>query len=998
MERQKKRWEDEALIMMGREDAVSDFNHSNEYGCSINLNGEWKFKFLEAPEYSPIHFFGSDFDDTDWDVISVPSCWQRKGYGKNHYTDVWYLFPINPPFVPSENPTGIYRRNFNISSELINQKNILRFDGVSSAYDIWINGEHVGYSKVSRLGSSFDISKYIISGENQLTVRVYQWSDGTYLECQDMWWLSGIFRDVTLISMPNDGIKDVIVKADYDSQQHKGLLDLSVQVYENNNVRVCSEIINTDGNVILSKALKADKDYYKLQTEMPDIIPWSAEKPNLYKLSVTVFKNDKAIDSTVIDIGFRRVSVENGKILINGTSVLFNGVNMHDFSPMNGLTVDKDIVEDDIKLMKCHNINAIRCAHYPKASFFYSLCDKYGLYVIDEADLENHGFEWIEHYKWINEEKSWEGAYVDRAERMVKEHINHPSIIMWSLGNESSTGANLTAEAEAIRKLDSTRLTHYEGDANADISDVYSTMYTRLDGMLKIAEGNDAHGKPHILCEYGHSMGVGPGNLEEYQHLFTTYERLHGGFIWEWYDQGLLEKDKNGNNVYRYGGDYGDTPNNSNFCLDGLLAPDRSISTGLKNYKQIISPFKAYAKNIESGEICVLNNNSFADSSDISLIYKIWQDEIVIAEGKITELNIMPHSQKNIIIPDIANAYKSSDSNSDCYADLYFIYNKDMPYCEKGYEISFTQLLIKDRKEAENISTDEIKCSSGCDIINLHTTLEIKCADCNIKFNKVTGDLLEITKKNNKILTSGSKLNMMRAAIDNDMYKVADWYGKYFIHKQQEQLEHFEFIECNNFIKVVVKKYFSPLSMAFGFKAKYEYFIFADGKVNMKLELKGFRRTSFAPEFIPRIGIELKLPNDFNKVKWWGLGPDENYPDMKSHAKQGVYLKSIDDMSTAYIKPQENGHREETNRIELQSNEGKLIINSKTPIGFDVHNYTIEALEKAKHWEELELCDELILHIDAKHSGLGSNSCGEEQTYKNKVRFNDYRLNLTFEF
>lgn len=998
MIRQKKRWEDEELIMIGREEARADFIHGTTVSSTLSLNGDWKFLFLEAPEYSPDTFFEQIFDDSTWDITKVPSCWQRQGYGHNHYTDVWYLFPINPPFVPSKNPTGIYRRNFNIDTIDPNKKVILRFDGVSSAYDIWVNGKHIGYSKVSRLGSSFDITKYVCCGRNQITVRVYQWSDGSYLECQDMWWLSGIFRDVYLLFIPQNGVKDLHIISDFDTSTNTGSLDLSIAMYKEQDINVSVELLGLNNDTILRETSLSDKEVFSFFKNKLIVSPWSAECPNLYKLNIVVSDNKKIIDEITNYIGFRRVCIENEKICINGKAILFNGVNMHDFSPEGGLTVDKAIIEEDIKLMKRHNINAVRCAHYPKASYFYNLCDKYGLYVIDEADLENHGFEWIEHYKWINEEKSWENAYVDRVERMVKEHRNHPSIIMWSLGNEASTGPNIDAQAKAVRKLDNSRLIHYEGDMNADISDVYSTMYTRLDGMLKIAHGNDAHNKPHILCEYGHSMGVGPGNLEEYQELFEKYDRLQGGFIWEWYDQGLSKKDDDGNTVYCYGGDYGDTPNNNNFCLDGLLSPDRRISTGLKNYKQVIRPFKASISDISTGEISIKNKNTFSDASDISLIYKIHQGESCIFEGSIPTLDIKAGCESKLIISDIVSAYKHFDNTADCYIDILFIYNKDMPFCKKGYEVSFDQLLIKAALKNDIQIYEEKSGNSGCEIFETNTCFEVRGKDYSIKFDKITGDLLSLESKGQNIFNKGPSLNMMRAAIDNDMYKVDDWYNKYFIQKQQEQSEYFDVHEYEGFIRVSIGKHFSPLSMAFGFKAEYNYYIFPDRKIVMNLNLNGFKKTSFAPEFIPRIGIELRLPSAFTNVKWCGLGPDENYSDMKSHVKYGVYSKNIEDMSTVYIKPQENGHREGTDIIELNSKEDTLVINSLKPIGFNVHNYTIEALEKAKHWNELETIDEVILHIDAKHSGLGTNSCGEEQTYKNKVRLNDYHLNLTFEF
>lgn len=1050
MERIKKQWENEELIMIGREEAVADFHHKTEHEKVLSLNGEWNFLYLKAPEYSPENFYEEDFEDREWKKIPVPSCWQIYGYGQKHYTDVWYLFPINPPFVPSDNPSGIYRRSFHLEKKEEGKQYLLRFDGVSSAFDVWVNGKHLGYSKVSRLGSSFDASAFLREGENRICVRVYQWSDGTYLECQDMWWFSGIFREVNLISVPEKGMKDLTVYADYRHESGSGKLQLKVDLgIERSSLQKDGTLEEESGSqedssiTVLLKD-KADTPLFRERVrfakgedgrfsvnfvkELETVHPWSAEDPYLYELEIVLERDGAIVDAVTMPVGFRSIEVKGENFLVNGKAILLNGVNMHDFSPTGGLTVEKEEIKQDLLRMKRCNINAIRCSHYPKASWFYSLCDQYGFYVIDEADLETHGFEWIERYEWLNDLKSWEGAFCDRAVRMVKEHRNHPSIIMWSLGNESSIGQNFVKMAEAIRALDRSRLIHYESDAKADIADVYSTMYTRLDGMVRIAEGNDAHGKPHILCEYGHSMGNGPGNLREYQDLFEKYPRLQGGFIWEWYDHGLKEVGKEGQTIYCYGGDYGDKPNNGNFCIDGLLRPDKVMSSGLLNYKQVIAPLVLEILNAAEGEFTLRSKRYFRDSRDTVLEYRIWSGERTLLTGSLPELIVDAQSSTRFQIPEISELLKQQENKGfekdAIYIDFRILYREENAFAKKGEELSRQQFVLREEgycnaesdSERENhgesrlflasaektesvksVETSEIAESFEIRVEENNTALTFSNESFAIRFNKVSGKLEKLSYQGEDYITSGPVLNMLRANIDNDMYKVKDWNEKYFIYKQQEQLEGISYQEEPFGYSVLVNTHFSALSMAFGFKGEYSYKIYRDGTVELELSMKGFRYSSFAPEFIPRIGVELSVPGKLSTVSWYGLGPEENYPDVQEHTRIGIYEKQIEEMHENYVMPQENGHREGTRWITLGRREECLQIVSTNPIGFDAHHYTIEALEEAKHLGEIRKSEDIILHLDAKHSGVGSNSCGEEQIYRNKTRFNDYRLQLLFQ-
>lgn len=1002
MVRKKKLWEDETILGIGRREPHCDFIRTTFAGDRICLNGVWKILYLEAPEYVPERFSDPRFDDSKWDEIEVPSCLERKGYGKEHYDDVWYLFPINPPYVPTKNPTAVYRKAFTVTQKIGGKQWILRFGGAASAFEVWVNGQYIGYSKGSRLSSEFDITGSIHSGENQITVRLFKWSDGSYLECQDMWWFSGIFRTVEILAEPEEGIADWKIDAPYDWESGGGTL---IQVFSlkksESDAIILWSLKDADGITVAEGT--ADREG-KSTTCLTQVHPWSAEIPYLYELDAVLTIDGKAIDSLCETVGFRSIAIRGCQLLFNGKPILINGVNMHDFSPEGGLTVKPEEVEEDLQCMKRCNINAIRCSHYPKENWFYRLCDRYGFYVIDEVDLELHGFEWIQDYTWLNNLPSWEGAYVNRAERMVKEHRNHPCIFLWSLGNESSTGANFEKEAAAIRRLDSTRPIHYEGDPEADIADVYSTMYTRLDGMIRIAEGRDAHDKPHLLCEYAHAMGTGPGNLEKYQTLFRKYDRLHGGLVWEWYDEALAEKGTDGSTVYRYGGDYGDIPNNGNFCVDGLLMPDRTPSSGLLHLKQVIAPIRARIDETKPFLAVVIQNDLlFRSLSYLELDYEVSSEGKSVLTGT-AQLPIPPGMKASIRIPAERAPLKAGDS----FVNLHFRYREATAFSETGYEMALIQLPIPammcsstsggdsaadrlEEKRTERMDQNAVLVTeAGHELI-------LSAENCTVVFNTVTGELERAKSGESPILLSGPRLVMDRPVIDNDMYKAPDWYGKYFLQCCEEDLEAFAWRSVEDGVRISVDTVFAPVSQCFGFRAAYRYLFRRDGTLTLNLALYGYHHSSFYPEFIPRIGIEMQLPDEFRKVTWYGRGPIENYPDMRAGATIGIWARSVEEMAEGYIKPQENGHRCDTRWIALSDrNHGwrELIVASEPPIGFDARDCSIPDLSGAAHREEIPHRDRIYLHLDAMHTGLGTNSCGEEQTWENKTRLNDYHMRI----
>jgi beta-galactosidase/evolved beta-galactosidase subunit alpha len=548
------------------------------------LNGKWKFHYANAPIDSPSDFYKEDYCTDDWSELPVPSHWQLNGYGRPHYTNVQYPFPVEPPIIPTENPTGAYKRSFYLTKEALSEQLHLIFEGVDSSFHVWVNGIEVGYSQGSRLPSEFDITNVVKEGENSIAVRVYQWAESSYIEDQDMWWLSGIFRDVYIVAKPTTHIQDVFLVGSLENQFQDGRLNFELAVSgESEGYQVTVEILD-NGTVLATQELKVESRRVTGFLEVKHIKQWNAETPALYDVLVTLHSPSGDVVEVIPQrCGFKNVEIKGGQLLVNGVAVMFKGVNRHDAHPDFGRAVPVSSMIEDLTLMKQHNINAIRTAHYPNDPRFYELCDQFGFYVIDETDLECHGFVYIDQPHLLSDDPAWQAAYIDRMERLVERDKNHPSVIMWSLGNESGFGQNHVAMYEWAKRRDPSRLVHYEGetreimnecnyvpDRDPIATDVHTTMYTPIEKM-KVIGGLKNLKKPHILCEYAHAMGNGPGGLKEYWETFYAYDRLQGGFVWEWVDHGLRQHSPKGKEYFAYGGDFGETPHDGNFVIDGLV-------------------------------------------------------------------------------------------------------------------------------------------------------------------------------------------------------------------------------------------------------------------------------------------------------------------------------------------------------------------------------------------------------------------------------------------
>lgn len=968
--------------------------NNNRYTHAFkNLNGVWKFMFLDAPEYSPEGFFNSDFDVTKMDDITVPGNWQLQGYGKMHYSDLWYNFPINPPYVPTENPTGIYKRTFFVEESYRDKKIIIRFCGVDSAYHLWINGKEVGYSKVARNESEFDITDLIRVGEeNDVTVRVYQWSDGTYLEDQDMWWESGIFRDVELIGVPKDGINDYKVIADLDDEYKNGIFKVEAFLRTTKEVNVTFELVDAGENTVFTKTVVAKEGKACIDEVIADVNHWTAETPYLYKLFMTVEDDGQIVEVIPQNVGFRNIRLNGETFLVNGVAIKFKGVNRHDYSPQNGRVVSREEIEKDIILMKQFNINAIRTSHYPNSYYLYDLCDEYGMYLIAETDLECHGFELTGDYKWITDDPSWELAYVSRMTRMIERDKNHPAIIFWSLGNESAFGCNFRKMTDVAHEMDPTRLVHYEGDFDVESADVYSTMYTWIENPKKpylMKDIIEKSKKPHIHCEYCHAMGNGPGNLKDYQDLVYAHDKLQGGFIWEWFDHGIESFTESGEKYYRYGGDFGDDPSNKDFCIDGLIMPDRTPSPGLYEYKKVIEPITTTAVDIQKGIINLLSRYDFANLDRFNLVYKVMEDDVILQTGFMAVPSIEARANKDITLPYDLSVIKVKPG-AHYYVNISYQLREDTSYASSGHELATAQFELPLYKEGIMVRPEGI-----LNVEKEHTTLHVKGANFSLDFNLVNGNLMNIVRDGMQVLSKGPRLTLWRAPISNDMEIIDKLKKVYFLHLEHEVVMNIDYHMEGNILKVEVDTINSTTNSAWHFKTKYVYTVCPSGDILIDVEGTPSGRVDLAPDMLPRIGVSMHLDKSMEHVRYFGMGPGENYADSKEAAQMGLYANTVDGLFTNYVIPQENGNHMGCKWVSMTNDRGMgLLASTEGDFNFSASWYEDKDLDDAKHTCDLVKRDYIVFNVDYKQNALGTNSCGQWQLDKYRAKFEDFKLSF----
>lgn len=931
------------------------------------LNGEWNFKYYDSILDLEDNFTSLTFEHT----LPVPSNWQLHGYDKPQYTNICYPIPYDPPYVPDENPVGVYNRSYTYNPDGMDR--ILVFEGVDSCIYLYINGEFVGYSQVSHSTSEFDITPFINKGENTITVAVLKWCDGTYLEDQDKFRLSGIFRDVYVLSRPKKRLENYRIKTITAQDNSHAELQLTVWGCD-----ATASLTDVQGNTIATVEIKSGNTA-SIQIKQPML--WSAEIPYLYGL--TIITPEEIFGEKV---GIRNVCVQDGVVKVNGKAVKFNGVNRHDSYPETGYYASYEQMTKDICLMKQHNVNAVRTSHYPNSPLFYQLCDEYGLYVIDEADMESHGcvevyndfrWSWDKGYNGIallGSDVRFQKAIVDRAEALVTRDINRPCVLFWSLGNESGYGTNMLAAGSLVKSLDDTRLLHYESthkldDTSTEILDVVSQMYTSTTDMNKFLDNPDEK-RPLVLCEYAHAMGNGPGDLEDYHQTFYSNERFCGGFVWEWSDHAFpLGETPDGRIKYGYGGDFGEKHHDGNFCMDALTYPDRTPHTGLLELKQVYRPIRVI-KGEHLGEFVLENLLVFENAGRLfDCHYEITYDGGTFDTGNVT-LDIPPMGSSKIEIPRVPEI-----TDREAYIRFIFTAQNDTLFCQKGYEVCFDQLQINDVCSSDAPATD----NSVISYTDAPFYITVNAGQVSYRFNKRILKFDSINCNGREILDKPLEFNFFRAPVDNDVMR-GDWYRAH-LHDYTTKGYDINVAQTAEGLKIMLRQ-------SFGF-SMYQPFAYMDvvytilpsGTLSIDCNLEATNKLTF----LPRFGIRMFVPKSFNKVDYFGYGPYESYADKHQASYMGNFSSLISDMHEDYIRPQENSSHYGCRHMCFTDGSIDVKFRSDMGFSFNASEYTQEELCSKKHNFELEKCESNVICVDYKMAGVGSNACGPALAEKYRV-------------
>ena len=992
------------------EDALNGDRNKSAY--IQMLDGNWKFHFAENVEKVPCEFYKKQYNATEWDDIDVPSCWEMRGYGTPIYTNVIYPFPVNPPHIERENPVGSYIKEFTIPEGWTKRDVILHFGGVSSAFYLWVNGEYVGYSQGSRLPAEFDISSFLKKGKNKLAVKVYRWCDGSYLEDQDHWRMSGIHREVFLMARPKVRIEDFAVRTRLDQNYQHAQFQVRPEIanpHQNDlkNWVLNAQLLDANGNNILSQPMQIsakrivhewypqrDNVYFgMMEQEVKNPMKWTAETPNLYTMVLTLKdQNGKVIEAVSSKVGFREIENKDGMLLVNGKAVKLKGVNRHDHNQENGKTVSRSDMQKDVELLKQFNFNAVRTSHYPNDPYFYELCDRYGIYVIDEANIETHGVG-----GYFSNQQDWNYAFMDRVIRMVERDKNHPSIIYWSLGNESGCGPNHAAAAGWVKDFDPTRLMHYEGaqgnhehpafvkpgskkkvaymanPTDPDYVDVISRMYPTPEQLEGLANSPYIH-RPILMCEYAHAMGNSLGDLKAYWDLIYEYPNLIGGFIWDWMDQGILQTDEKGRDYWAYGGDFGDKPNDGNFCINGIVAPDQTPKPALWECKKVFQPILTTEYDMENYEFTIFNRHHFTNLSKYDLQWKIMSDGKTIQKGKLRAPECLPGNSVSIKFP--VQKIKVQPGKEYVLEMNYVLRNAQL-WAKQGHEVAWNQFVLPIS------SADKIEKNKGK--LSLQDEEDI----CNIagqgfqlQFNKSEGSLFSFKLKGKEILTQALKANFWRVPTDND--QGSKWMAKEVSSWKEAaknmQLLNWEFKQNGESI-LLTGSYTIPVDSSI---LDLQYEISPKGKLKVDMLIKKENNITW----LPRFGMQCGVSKEFADIRFYGKGPHESYWDRKTGVRLGLFSMKSDEVAYSYVRPQENGNRSDVRSLELISKKNTLLVQGKPSFDFSIWPYSMENLEKSNHINELEKGDAYILNIDFKQFGLG----GDDSWSPIAVAHPTYRL------
>ncbi|NVM34280.1 MAG: DUF4981 domain-containing protein [Candidatus Lokiarchaeota archaeon] len=964
-----------------------------------SLNGNWKFHWVKKPSERPVDFYQEYYDDSQWGEIPVPSNWQMYNYGIPIYTDSKYPYSIKRKNIPSidheYNPVGSYRVEFTIPLEWNEREIFIHFDGVKSAFYIWMNGKKVGYSQGSMTPAEFNITNFLQKGNNLLAVEVYRWSDGSYLEDQDMWRFSGIYRDVYLYSTPKIHIRDFYIFSDFDEKYNNALLIIRAKVHNYTadqflNYLIEFKLLDNKNNVIGSNPLKVktfslennEEIIIEIETKVENPHKWSAENPYLYKVLIVLKNpNGEILEVEQCRFGFRKIEIKNSQIYINGASTIFKGVNRHEHDPDHGRAIPFSRMVQDIKILKQNNINAIRASHYPNHPKWYDLCDEFGIYVMDEANVESHGL----HRKLPKSDPKWTKAVVDRMVRMVERDKNHPCIFMWSLGNEAGFGKNFKKMKEATIQIDSTRPIHYEGDPKLKVSDVFSSMYTTVDQLeksgqlkrvrrfyvLKKISPKYYKDKPRILCEYEHAMGNSLGNFQEFMDIFERYDNCIGGFIWDFVDQGIRKFAEDGKEFWAYGGDYGDEPNDNNFCCNGIVLPDRSPNPSLFEVKKVYQSVKVYPVDLIKGLIEIHNKYNHINSDFLNITWELTANGDKIQEGEVPPIVLNPGEKKQL---KISFEKPRLQANTEYFLLVKFSLLEDTLWAKKGYIVAWDQFKIPFK--TPELPLIDITSILPLDFNKTADFFIIKGTNFRIVFNQKNGNLDSYEYNGIKLISSPLIPNFWRVPIDNDLnvLKNIPFYKENNVYRWKSATNK---RKVRNIIVEQINSFYIQITVLF--KIPYSkthqeiiYNIYGTGEIIIE--------NSFTPrKDIVRFGMQMSMAKEFNKITWFGRGPHETMFDRKTGAVIGIYSGFVEDLIHNYVRPQENGNRTDVRWVAFTNKEGFGFYISDiggTKLNFSAWPYTLEDLEKAKHINELPIRDKITINIDYKQKGVGGERLG----------------------
>ena len=968
--------------------------HREESDRMLLLNGTWKFQYFNSIYDIQDSFFEKNYDTENFDEIQVPSVWQMAGYDTHQYTNIRYPFPFDPPYVPQDIPCGVYVHTFEYSRDEKAPKSFLNFEGVDSCFYVWINGSYIGYSQVSHMTSEFDVTDVLQDGTNTVAVLVMKWCDGSYLEDQDKFRMSGIFRDVYILKRPKQAISDYHIKTRIEDMLAK--VEIEMKFYSPLNVKISVE--DRNGAVVALGSI-AEEGTAVLEIASPEL--WNTENPYLYKLILET-ENEVIVDH----IALRKIEIKDQVIYLNGQKIKFRGVNRHDSDPVTGFTINTEQITTDLTLMKQHNFNAIRSSHYPNAPFFYEMCDKYGFMVIDEADIEAHGpfmiyrkedTDYNRFKRWnekIADDPVWEEAIVDRVKLMVERDKNRFCIVMWSMGNESAYGCNFEKALEWTKNFDPDRITQYESaryrnyDETYDYSnlDVYSRMYPALS---EIQEYLDKDGsKPFLLVEYCHSMGNGPGDFEDYFQMIQDNDKMCGGFVWEWCDHAIAHGTaENGKTIYAYGGDHGEEIHDGNFCMDGLVYPDRTVHTGLLEYKNVYRPARVISYNKESGELVLHNYMDFDDLKDyVKISYELTQDGLVISKGILPEFSVAPHGEGK------TNLKINVPENGKCYLKLIYHLKKELPLLDEDHILGFDEI---------EVSKEDTKCKlaekwipktvvdSELQVNENDTQIHIKGREFAYTIDKRTALFTEMKFAGREYLNHPMELNIWRAPTDNDMYIKSEWkkahYDKAYTRAYTtEVVQGKHGVKITSHASVVAETVQKILDVTITWKIE------AAGKIDADIAVT---KDDEFPD-LPRFGVRMFLDKKLSAVRYFGMGPQESYCDKHQAASHGLYRADVGDLHEDYIRPQENGSHYDCEYVELNNSRYGIVASAEKAFSFNASYYTQEELEKKTHNYELIESDSVVFCVDYALNGIGSNSCGP--VVLDQYRFDDVLFRFQF--